>query len=517
ARGGDHAADALAHAERTVQSHWRYLLAVAAAPSARRADAPPARVADERRHLRASALRRHAFRDGGAARARARVAHAHRERRVEGVRHDRMAPRLWRWTGRPHRGDARGPEPEHVESIVDQPGCGHRGARWTAAPSRHMARALSQAPRQRGRQAECHRRHPLSHARRSVLRLRELCGAHRPAHAGGRHDQRRRRVLPLSARRGGRCRRTGELLRARPLLPHLVCGIGCRPRRGMRARRARVRAAAMTRHVAVIGAGAVGVMCAIHALRAGHRVTIVEPESPGGEQAASFGNSGWLSSHSVIPPAEPGVWRKVPGYLADPLGPIAIRWRYLPRATPWLVRYVASAATPQRLLATARALRTLLVDAPKLHAELAASAGVPDLVVQSGVLHVYRSKAAFERDALGWEVRRSVGVRYETIEGDALRAQEPDLAADYAFAVRVAEAGHCRDPSAYVHALFVHARSLGAEHVAARATGFQIERSRVRAVRTQSGDIDCDAAVIAAGIRSRALAAAAGDRVPLET
>jgi D-amino-acid dehydrogenase len=273
----------------------------------------------------------------------------------------------------------------------------------------------------------------------------------------------------------------------------------------------------MTRHVAVIGAGAVGVMCAIHALRAGHRVTIVEPESPGGEQAASFGNSGWLSSHSVIPPAEPGVWRKVPGYLADPLGPIAIRWRYLPRATPWLVRYVASAATPQRLLATARALRTLLVDAPELHAELAASAGVPDLVVQSGVLHVYRSKAAFERDALGWEVRRSVGVRYETIEGDALRAQEPDLAADYAFAVRVAEAGHCRDPSAYVHALFVHARSLGAEHVAARATGFQIERSRVRAVRTQSGDIDCDAAVIAAGIRSRALAAAAGDRVPLET
>jgi D-amino-acid dehydrogenase len=81
----------------------------------------------------------------------------------------------------------------------------------------------------------------------------------------------------------------------------------------------------------------------------------------------------------------------------------------------------------------------------------------------------------------------------------------------------VDEAGHCRDPSAYVGALFGHARAQGAEHVPARATGLCIERGRLRAVRTQTGDVDCDAAVIAAGIRSRALAAAAGDRVPLET
>lgn len=273
----------------------------------------------------------------------------------------------------------------------------------------------------------------------------------------------------------------------------------------------------MTRNVVVIGAGAVGVMSAVHALRAGHRVTIVEPDAPGGDQAASFGNSGWLSAHSVIPPAEPGVWRKLPGYLADPLGPVSIRWSYLPHATPWLLRYVAAAATPERLLVIARALRTLLVDAPKLHAEVAAQAGVPQLIVQGGVLHIYPSRAGFERDALGWEVRRTVGVRYETLERDALHAREPQLTPAYTFAVSVPEAGHCRDPSAYVRALFDHARALGAAHVAARATGFRIERGRLRAVRTTSGDIDADAAVIATGIRSRALAAAAGDRVPLET
>ncbi|TJW92849.1 FAD-dependent oxidoreductase, partial [Neisseria gonorrhoeae] len=96
------------------------------------------------------------------------------------------------------------------------------------------------------------------------------------------------------------------------------------------------------RHVAIIGAGAVGVISAIEALRTGHRVTLIDPGEPGGQQAASCGNAGWLSSHSVIPPAEPGTWKKVPGYLMDPLGPLAIRWSYLPKALPWLVKYLLS-------------------------------------------------------------------------------------------------------------------------------------------------------------------------------
>src|SRR5690349_19461772 len=99
------------------------------------------------------------------------------------------------------------------------------------------------------------------------------------------------------------------------------------------------------RRVPGIGGGAIGTSSAIEPLREGHRVTIIEPGSPGGEQAASYGNAGWLSSHSVIPPAEPGVWKKIPKYLSDPLGPLAIRWRYLPKAAPWLIRYLLSGWT----------------------------------------------------------------------------------------------------------------------------------------------------------------------------
>ena len=271
------------------------------------------------------------------------------------------------------------------------------------------------------------------------------------------------------------------------------------------------------RHVVVIGAGAVGSATAIEALRAGLRVTVVEPDEPGGPQATSYGNAGWLSSHSVVPPALPGAWRKVPGWLADPLGPLALRWRYLPRAMPWLLRYLASGWTEARVQRTANVLRTLLADAPMLHALLAAEAGVPQLIEQRGLLHAYRSRSEFDADALGWRVRGRAGIRWEEWDEDELRRREPDLDARYTLGIFVPEAGHCRNPGAYVAALAQHALAAGARRVAARATGFRIDGGRLRAVLTEAGDIACDAAVICAGARSAALAETAGSPVPLES
>jgi len=268
-------------------------------------------------------------------------------------------------------------------------------------------------------------------------------------------------------------------------------------------------------HVVIIGAGAVGASAALHALAAGLRVTLLEPDEPGGRQAASYGNAGWLSSHSVLPPASPGVYKQIPKWLSDPLGPLALRWGYLPQALPWLWRYLRAARTWPHVARTAHALRSLLADAPALHQAQAQAAGVPDLVEQRGLLHVFLNKAQFQKEARAWDIRRQEGIEWQALDAPTLRAREPDINERYTFAVHVPETGHCRNPGAYVAALVNHAQALGATLHASRATGFRIEQGRLRAVRTQHGDIACDQAVIAAGIRSRALAAQAGDRVPL--
>jgi D-amino-acid dehydrogenase len=273
----------------------------------------------------------------------------------------------------------------------------------------------------------------------------------------------------------------------------------------------------MPRHVVVIGAGIIGAASAAELLRDEHRVTILDPGPPGGEQAASYGNGCWLSPSSVVPMSLPGIWRKVPGWLADPLGPLTIRWAYLPRLAPWLLRFLRSGASGARVSAAARALRPLVERAPERHQRLAEEAGVGELIKQQGQLYVFPDRAAFEAEALAWRLRRENGVGWLELNEDELRQREPGLDRRYTFGVFVEEGGHCLNPGAYVSALVDSAVARGAELKRASAVGFRIEDRRLRAVRTDAGEIACDAAVIAAGARSRALAAAAGDAVPLET
>ena len=273
----------------------------------------------------------------------------------------------------------------------------------------------------------------------------------------------------------------------------------------------------MSQHVVIIGAGIVGAATALEALSAGFRVTIVEPGEPGGEQAASYGNGCWLSPMSVIPPSTPGLWKKVPKFLMDPLGPLAIRWSYFPRVAPWLVKYLLAGWTEAKVLRTAQAIRPLLNGAPALHRDLAARAGVEHLIERRGLMYTYENRAQFESEAMAWRVRRQVGIEWMELGPDEMRQREPELDRRYGFGVLVEEGGHCRDPGAYVAALVAQARAEGAELRRSRATGFRIEGGRLKAVLTEAGEIAADRAVIAAGAHSRKLAAAAGSDVPLET
>ena len=273
----------------------------------------------------------------------------------------------------------------------------------------------------------------------------------------------------------------------------------------------------MARHVVVIGAGAIGAASALAALKDGHQVTILDPAEPGGEQAASYGNGCWLSPMSVIPPAVPGIWKKMPKFLSDPLGPLAIRWAYLPRVAPWLIRYLASGWRWEDVARTAGALRPLVQDAPRLHKMLADQAGVGHLIERRGLMYIYPSRADFEAERKAWDIRHQVGVRWIELDADELRQREPELDRRYGFGVFVDEGGHCTDPGAYVAALIALAEAEGAKLIPAHATGFRIEAGRLKAVMTRQGEILCDAAVIAAGVHSKPLARAAGDDVPLES
>ena len=258
----------------------------------------------------------------------------------------------------------------------------------------------------------------------------------------------------------------------------------------------------------------VGVCAASWLQRDGHKVFIVEAGEPG--HGASFGNAGALNASSVTPVSMPGVMWNVPRWLFDPLGPLSLRWSYLPFIAPWLTRFILAGA-PDKVHAQARALRPLVGATLEALTPLVQHAGAQDLVHRLGHLYVYRSAQGLEKDRLAWELRRENGVETDEFNADELRQLEPALSREYVRGILVRENGHTSNPLGLVQRLLDHFLRNGGELEHARASGFRLDGSRLTAIRTDHGELAADAAIVCAGAWSKPLAAALGDHIPLET
>lgn len=272
--------------------------------------------------------------------------------------------------------------------------------------------------------------------------------------------------------------------------------------------------APVPRHVVVIGAGIVGVCSALCLQRAGFRVTLMERDAPG--QGASFGNGAVIGEEAVVPVATPGLLRKVPGMLLDARGPLALRWSYLPRIAPWLLRF-AAASRPQRVEAISIALAALLEGSFTAFDRLLAAAGAADMLRRTGWLCVYETEAGLAAYRPLLELQRRRGVSFDILDRDALRAFEPALAPIFARAVYYPDVGYARDSLRLVQVLAEAFGRHGGTLTRAEARGFEIGPDGPRAVLTEAGPVPCDAVVVAAGAWSKRLAAELGSAPPLDT
>ena len=269
-----------------------------------------------------------------------------------------------------------------------------------------------------------------------------------------------------------------------------------------------------TKTIAIIGAGIVGVSTAIWLQRDGHKVILIDREGPAA--GASHGNGGVLASCSIIPVAVPGLLRKAPGMLFSPDQPLFMKWSYLPKLMPWLVSFLKT-TNETAVRRRAAALAPIIGDSLADHQALAAGTGAEKWIEPSDYLFLYRDRAHYDSDALGWSVRKEHGFAWEILEGEAFRAYDPIFAQTIGLAARVGDHGRIRDPGAYVKALAAHAEAQGAKFIRAEVTDFVRENGQVTGVRAGGETIACDAVALCTGAWSKVLAAKLGLKAPLES
>ncbi|MDI5986528.1 FAD-dependent oxidoreductase [Halomonas sp. M4R5S39] len=265
--------------------------------------------------------------------------------------------------------------------------------------------------------------------------------------------------------------------------------------------------------IAVVGAGVVGMTTALALQRRGHRVTVLDPRAPG--EGASYGNAGFLATELIDPLSTPALLRKVPRLWLDPHGAVALPYRYLPRLTPWLMRFIA-AARPAQVAKGRQALAALNGEAVAAWQRCLAEIGAEEELLASGYLLVWESKRGRAAARVQMAHLQCWGHAVEWLEAAEIRAREPGLSGRLSHGLYFPGAHQVRDPYALVRCL---AAAFEARGGVIRQTKVERIEPRGEGVRlhTDAGELEADRTVVAAGAWSHHLTKSLGLEVPLET
>ena len=264
----------------------------------------------------------------------------------------------------------------------------------------------------------------------------------------------------------------------------------------------------------VVGAGIIGVACALQLARQGRQVVVLDPQAPG--MGASYGNAGHLATEQVFPIADLSILKRLPAMLLDPMGPLRLDWTYLPRALPWFIRLLLN-LRPARYQRTVAGLRALNEGSLGAWQRLLQSMGQTQLLREEGSLLVYeRAESRAALDAVQHRMTQQ-GVAVDFWSGDAVRKAAPQLSDAIQGGLFFPATGHFLDPYTVVGELVNAAKAEGVQFLQQRVLDGRVEGSGV-SLTTDQGVLTAQQVLIACGAHSAKLTAAlTGKQVPLDT
>jgi D-amino-acid dehydrogenase len=264
----------------------------------------------------------------------------------------------------------------------------------------------------------------------------------------------------------------------------------------------------------VVGGGVAGLSAALNLLRMGEAVALIDPlPSPGG---ASFGNAGLLSADTVVPIALPGMLRQVPRWLNDPLGPLSVRPAYMPKAAPWLMRWVR-AGRMDRVREIANAMRALHRNAFDDWKDLLGESSYRDLIRQSGQVQMWDTADESASAKVERALREEHGIRSEVLGADDLRQMFPGIARDVVRGLLIPGNGYTASPARLVGTLAKIFRAEGGTMLAERALKLIPREGGQWLVLSNVGNHRARKVIVASGAWSKQLLDPLGVKVPLET
>jgi D-amino-acid dehydrogenase len=201
--------------------------------------------------------------------------------------------------------------------------------------------------------------------------------------------------------------------------------------------------------VAVVGAGMVGVCCALELQRRGLKVQLLDRKAPG--QETSYGNAGVFARSSLIPLNNPGLWATLPRLLSNKSPQLRYNPLYMLRQTMWGLGFL-SRARPAAFNETATALDALIRLSIPGHRRLLQEAGVTHRLRDNGWIFLYRSAQAFAASGFARNVYDRFEIVAQELAQPALMDLEPHLRPIFQRGLWIKDSSSVDDPGRVVEA-----------------------------------------------------------------
>ncbi|NQY64449.1 MAG: FAD-binding oxidoreductase [Alteromonadaceae bacterium] len=269
--------------------------------------------------------------------------------------------------------------------------------------------------------------------------------------------------------------------------------------------------AADKKSIAVIGAGIIGVNCAVELQTLGFNVTLLDKDNVG--EGCSKGNAGHFATEQVFPLAQISLLWQLPKLLLDPLGPMAISPSYFPKAIPWFLKFIGNMTNKNRTKNSA-AIKSLNKNAIAYYKTVLEAANAKHLLTTKGSLLVFED-TPLASVTKQYRQYHHAGVPVKLLNREQVLALEPNLNEKIQHALYFTDVGHTSNPHEICMALAEYAKKLGSVFKQFSVTEIKYGDLNVTISDGQT-DLVFDQVVIATGAWSKKLLKQLDYKLPIE-
>ena len=271
---------------------------------------------------------------------------------------------------------------------------------------------------------------------------------------------------------------------------------------------------AMSKSVLIIGAGAIGLSCALHCARKGHRVTVLE-RNGAQRDGCSFGNAGMIVPSHFVPLAAPGMVKLGLKMMWNPESPFYIKPRLDGELFDWALKFWR-AANAEHVRRSAPLLRDLSFASRALFEEFAAQTQDEIGLTTRGLLMLCQTQHALDDEAKFAAQANALGVPAEVLDAAQVAKLDPGVTTSVAGAVYFPKDAHFT-PERYVAALQSQAEKLGVNfRWNAEVTGLEMTGGKIVSARASAEEFLADEIILCGGSWSPLLARELGLKIPIQ-